>query len=208
MSSREKILTAIRQNKPVLQPLPRRIAFGERPADVISQFKTVLQAIGATVLAITTYQEMRAHMRETFPDFTNVAVTVPELTDLADFSLSVADPHELEHVNLAILPGRWGVAENGAIWLSEAEMGPHRVLPFVTQHLALVVNEENVLASMHEAYERLQVDETGFGVFIAGPSKTADIEQSLVIGAHGARSLTVFLLIQPPSENEDVNVAE
>lgn len=194
MSSREKILAAIRQNKPDSQPLPERIAFGERPADVVLQFKTVLQAIGATVVEAAGFEEVRAHVRETFPGFTNVAVTVTELTDLADFSLSVADPHDLEHVNLAILPGGFGVAENGAVWLSEAEMGPHRVLPFVTQHLAMVVSRENVLASMHEAYERLRVDETGFGVFIAGPSKTADIEQSLVIGAHGARSLVVYLL--------------
>lgn len=194
MSSREKILAAIRQNKPELQPLPERIAFGERPDDVVGQFKTVLQAIGATVVAAGTLDGIRAHVRERFPDFTNVAVTVPELADLADFSLSVTDPHELEHVNLAILPGAFGVAENGAVWLSEIEIGPHRVLPFVTQHLALVVTAEKILASMHEAYERLRVDETGFGVFIAGPSKTADIEQSLVIGAHGARSLVVYVL--------------
>lgn len=194
MSSREKMLTAIRQNKPDLQPLPERIAFGERLDDVVGQFKTVLQAIGATVVEAPTYAEVRARVRETFPDFTNVAVVVPELADLADFSLAVDDPHELEHVNLAILPGAFGVAENGAVWLSETEIGPHRVLPFVTQHLALIVAEENVLASMHEAYERLRGNETGFGVFIAGPSKTADIEQSLVIGAHGARSLVVYVL--------------
>jgi L-lactate dehydrogenase complex protein LldG len=36
--------------------------------------------------------------------------------------------------------------------------------------------------------------EYGFGVFLAGPSKTADIEQSLVLGAHGARGLVVFLV--------------
>lgn len=194
MSSREKILAAIRQNKPDLQPLPKRIAFGEHPADVVAQFKTVLQAIGTTVVGAASFDEVRAHVREMFPDFTNIAVTMPELADLADFSLAVADPHDLEHVNLAILPGKFGVAENGAIWLSETELGPHRVLPFVTQHLALVLNPKNVLPSMHEAYERIRVNDTGFGVFIAGPSKTADIEQSLVIGAHGARSLLVVLV--------------
>lgn len=194
MSSREKILAAIRQNKPGLQPLPERIAFGQRPDDVTGQFKTVLQAIGATVVEVANPDEVRAHVREAFPDFTNVAVSVPDLADLADFSLSVTDPHDLEHVNLAVLAGAFGVAENGAVWLSEAEMGPHRVLPFVTQHLVLVVAKENLLASMHEAYERIRVNDTGFGVFIAGPSKTADIEQSLVIGAHGARSLLVVLV--------------
>jgi len=194
MSSREKILAAIRQNKPGLQPLPERIAFGEHPADVVAQFKTVLQAIGATVIEVITLEEARTRVIEAFPGFTNVAVTVPALADLADFSLSVADPHELEHVNLAILPGAFGVAENGAIWLSEIEMGPHRVLPFVTQHLTLMLNRDDLLPSMHEAYERIRVNDTGFGVFIAGPSKTADIEQSLVIGAHGARSLLVVLV--------------
>lgn len=200
MSSREKMLAAIRQNKPDWQPLPERIAFGQRPDDVVGQFKTVLQAIGATVVGVADVEAVRAHVREMVANFVNVAVTVPELTDLADFSLSVTDPHDLEHVNLAILPGQWGVAENGAIWLSETEVGAHRVLPFVTQHLALVLREEQVLATMHEAYERIRVGETGFGVFIAGPSKTADIEQSLVIGAHGARSLVVYLVHEPLSK--------
>lgn len=46
---------------------------------------------------------------------------------------------------------------------------------------------------MHQAYKKLSSNAIDFGVFISGPSKTADIEQSLVIGAHGALSLSVFL---------------
>lgn len=104
----------------------------------------------------------------------------------------LADPLQLAGVDLAILPAAVAVAENGAMWVSEAE-AVHRVLPFITQHLILVVPRARLVGTMHEAYRAIAVDATGFGVFIAGPSKTADIEQSLVIGAHGSRSLIVCL---------------
>jgi L-lactate dehydrogenase complex protein LldG len=48
--------------------------------------------------------------------------------------------------------------------------------------------------TLHEAYQQLAVNEAGYGVFKAGPSKTADIEQSLVIGEHGSMSLLVFII--------------
>jgi L-lactate dehydrogenase complex protein LldG len=54
---------------------------------------------------------------------------------------------------------------------------------------------------MHEAYERISFRGRGFGTFIAGPSKTADIEQSLVIGAHGPKELTIVLVsVTTPDE--------
>src|SRR5262249_40998723 len=103
----------------------------------------------------------------------------------------VEDAHQLESVDFAILAGRFAVAENGAVWGID-EGVKQRGIFFIVQHLALVVPASEIVDNMHQAYERLAFARPGFGAFISGPSKTADIEQSLVIGAHGPRSLTVF----------------
>jgi L-lactate dehydrogenase complex protein LldG len=99
----------------------------------------------------------------------------------------------LEDVDMAIAPGEFAVAENGAVWVTDRQVR-QRAIFFIPQHLALVVPREQLVHNMHEAYGRLAFGEAGFGAFISGPSKTADIEQSLVIGAHGPRSLTVMLI--------------
>ena len=92
-----------------------------------------------------------------------------------------------------LLPGAFAVAENGAVWLPTAGL-KHRGVFVVTEHLALAVPAGEIVNDLHEAYRRISFPGAGFGTFISGPSKTADIEQALVIGAHGARTCTVFLV--------------
>ncbi len=96
-------------------------------------------------------------------------------------------------MDYAVLRGHFCVAENGAIWVTDDTL-KHRVLYFIPQHISLVVPASQIVHNMHEAYQRITVGAHKFAGFISGPSKTADIEQSLVIGAHGARSLTVYLV--------------
>ena len=122
-----------------------------------------------------------------------VASTLPDFADISLDLTVISDPHDLEHVDLAILSGSLAVAENAAVWVDDQGVD-HRVLYFLSQHLALVVPRASLVHNMHEAYERITPQQRPFGSFISGPSKTADIEQSLVIGAHGARTLNVFLI--------------
>ncbi len=103
------------------------------------------------------------------------------------------DGHDYDDVDLLIIPSGMAVAENGAVWITDSEIQV-RVLPFITQHLLVVVNRKNIVATMHDAYNIIAAEQYGFATFIAGPSRTADIEQSLVLGAHGARAMTVFLM--------------
>lgn len=210
MTSREKILTNIRNNKPTEQvALPTNINFESNTTDFVTLFANVLKSIGGEAIDIIDFdfaecRPIEKDIVQSFPDmslggtplFVN---SVPYLSIKGSLaqqknSHEVRNAHDLALVDLAILEGKIGVAENGAIWLDEGCFGGHRVLPFITQHLVIVLKKENIVANMHQAYTRVELSNIGFGLFLAGPSKTADIEQSLVIGAHGARSLKVYLV--------------
>jgi L-lactate dehydrogenase complex protein LldG len=116
-----------------------------------------------------------------------------ELSEIAEIDFAGVDGHTLEDVELGVFKAHFAVAENSAMWVTEEVLGK-RVSPFICQHLMLIVNKKDVIQNMHQAYERIGADTYNFGTFIAGPSKTADIEQSLVLGAHGPRSLNIIIL--------------
>jgi L-lactate dehydrogenase complex protein LldG len=98
-----------------------------------------------------------------------------------------------EQMDTVVLDARFAVAENGALWIEEGDL-PHRIVPFIGQYLMVRVASEHIVATMQDAYERLSGHVVGYGVFISGPSKTADIEQSLVYGAHGAVGMMVLVM--------------
>ncbi len=189
--SRKKILQAVRRNKPSGHPLPEPPDFSAPTRDLAKAFTLVSEGSGTTVVEARP-TALASLIDQRFPEAKVVFSTVDEVPSRGLDALKDSDPHRLQPVDVAIMRGQIGVAENGAIWVDENELA-HRVSAFITQHLVLLLRRENIVWNMHEAYRRIQVDATGYGVFIAGPSKTADIEQSLVIGAQGARSLTVVL---------------
>jgi len=192
MSSREKILTSVKANQPSLKSLPSLDLPVDVHLDPIENFTFIATNIGSRVMEVGGFDEIKEAIAKLFLPG-RIVSSFPELADIAETQLTNPDPHSLADVNLAVLGAELGVSENGALWLSEHNM-MQRALPFICQHLALVVNRKNIVANMHEAYRILGNNNPGFGAFIAGPSKTADIEQSLVLGAHGPRSMTVFLI--------------
>jgi L-lactate dehydrogenase complex protein LldG len=198
-SSREEILAAIRRQRVPDAPLPD-LAGGPWITfpDPVAQFATLLAAVGGNCIRATTIDDVRDELNR-MPTYTSANKIYALCEGIASRNFdpqAIRDPHELEDIDFAVLPGRFAVAENAAVWVTD-EGVPDRVIYFIAQHVALVVPASEVVNNMHEAYERLRFERPGFGCFISGPSKTADIEQSLVIGAHGARSLTVFLVGNP-----------
>lgn len=130
---------------------------------------------------------------DVFQSATRISSMVPEAVNGTVDATQVADPHDLATLDWTIVRGEFMVAENGAIWITGKTL-PHRVLLFIAQYLAIVVKKSDIVSNMHQAYERIEGFGDPFGIFVSGPSKTADIEQSLVLGAHGCRKLQVFIV--------------
>jgi L-lactate dehydrogenase complex protein LldG len=194
MGSRATILEKIKQNKPVaISDLPSLSFLGLDTFDLLDQYKNVLKSIGGDFVEVSSYNEVIAFVEKNYENEKRKITTIPELAEIAATDWFSADPHTLENVELTLVKAHFGVAENSALWVTDDLLG-QRVAPFIAQYLAIVVNKKDIVATMHQAYDRIGNQEYGFGTFIAGPSKTADIEQSLVLGAHGARGLTVFIM--------------
>jgi L-lactate dehydrogenase complex protein LldG len=192
--ARDEILNALRAAAPAEVSLPdmRRLNALRYP-DLRERFATSIAEVGGRcVLAGGLLEEELARL----PEYAAARMVVSLVPGVAKANLDLAaigDPHELRDVDFCVLGAELGVAENGAVWITE-HGGKNRAVAFLTQHLAIVVRAETLVHNLHEAYEKVAIPSPGFGLFLSGPSKTADIEQSLVIGAHGARSCTVIVI--------------
>jgi L-lactate dehydrogenase complex protein LldG len=194
MSSKADILKKIKQNQPAfVTELPNLNLLGSEQFDIIGTYKTVLKNIGGDPVEVTNYSDILEYIKTNYAIEKRIITTIPELFGIATLDWTNDDPHSLQDVELNIIKAHFGVAENSALWVTDDLLG-QRISPFIAQYLAIIVHKKDIVATMHQAYERIGNEEYGFATFIAGPSKTADIEQSLVLGAHGARGLIVFLL--------------
>lgn len=194
MSSKVEILRKVKQNQPVfVSELPDLSVLGQENFDILEKYKTVLKGIGGDFVEVSNYDDIIDFVKKNYPIEKRIITTIPELAEIASTNWFNVDPHSLEDVELTLVKAHFGVAENSALWVTDDILG-QRISAFIPQFLAIIVNKKDIVPFMHDAYERIGNQEYGFGTFIAGPSKTADIEQSLVLGAHGARGLVVFLL--------------
>ncbi|ERT05884.1 hypothetical protein M595_4189 [Lyngbya aestuarii BL J] len=193
MNSRDFILSSVRKNQPTSEVSPPKIpVFNTNSEPLIKNFKTQLERMGGQSFELSNIEEIKAKITELYPDVKIICSTLPEISGNKPIH-SDTPPHELADVDVAIIRGKFGVAENGAIWLTHEDLVVN-ALGFLSQHLIILLDSKQLVRDMHQAYQRIELTQTSYGVFMAGPSATGDVEAVIIRGAQGVRSLTVFLL--------------
>lgn len=192
MSSKETILANIRRNTGTRQEMPDLSAIETIVyPDKLKTFAEVLAAAGGKAVELQPGEEVNAVIRREFPDAKRIASNLPEITCATFNPDEVEDPRMLNGTDLAVITGEFGVAENAAVWIPR--MVRHKGLYFISNALVILLDKTQLVNTMNEAYHLTAQADYNYGVFMSGPSKTADIEQALVFGAHGPIQVMVLL---------------
>lgn len=190
MSNKEEILKNIRLHTSERVEMPLIALDAIHYSDKVEQFVEVSKSVGANAVVLREGEDINALIRSLYPDAGKSASNVPGIDAVINPD-DVRTSQELNGISLGIVQGVFGVAENGCVWV--VQNVKERSLYFISEYLVLLIDKDQLVDNMHEAYKKVQFNDYGFGCFISGPSKTADIEQALVVGAHGAKGVTVIL---------------
>ena len=195
MSSKEDILSKYRKNIKQKFDMPslddiKAITY----PDPLVQFITMTESVGGHVIEVKEGQNVNDIIKGLFPDAKEIASNLPEITIATRNPDTVGRARDLNGTDVGIIRGKFGVAENACIWIPQSMK--EKAVCFISENLIILLPKSQIVNNMHEAYKRIEFDETydGYGTFISGPSKTADIAQVLVMGAQAARSATILLM--------------
>ena len=190
MSSRDEILGRVRRNQPASQPLPALPAFEREIAAPMVTFRANLLRMGGKSVEIPVSGDLGTTIHGLFPTAKVFCSAVPEFAGNRPLG-RVRTPTELHDVDVGVVRAVYGVVETGSLWLTGAEFRVD-ALGFLAQHLVVLLDPERLVPTMHDAYRRRADFDAPYGVFMTGPTATADIEGVLIHGAQGIRSLTVI----------------
>lgn len=193
---KEDLLHKLRANTREQYSMPQTPVEGIHYADPIAQFIETTKAVGGHVFIAEDDHDINELVRQIYPQAQVYATNLPEihLPDTVQVRNpdAVAEASELNGTDVGVVRGTVGVAENGCVWIPQTMK--EKAMLFISEYLVILLDKHCVVSNMHEAYARIEMDARyNFGTFISGPSKTADIEQALVMGAQAARGVTVVL---------------
>lgn len=121
---------------------------------------------------------------------------VKDILKKANISFS-ENENDIAHVNVGVSLCESLSARTGSVLVSSRQTAGRRLPGFANYHIVIAYSSQLVYTikeSLNEIKKKYSKDFPSMIVNIAGPSRTADIEKTLVQGAHGPKEIYVFLV--------------
>ena len=193
MSTKEEILSKYRKNIQQRFDMPDLTDIkGIKYPDPLAQFISMTQSVGGKVVELKPGEDVNELIKSLYPEAKEIASNLPEINIATRNPDTIGSPQALNGTDVGVIKGMFGVAENACVWIPQQM--EEKAVCFISENLVILLKKSEIVDNMHEAYKRIEFNDYGYGTFISGPSKTADIAQVLVMGAQAARSATVILI--------------
>ena len=193
-NARETILSALASTRPAFPPRERSLVAPPMPGEPVAVLTARLEAAGGRLLRLPRTDWIRAVDRPDVRTLYSAHSALPSRGLETHDGSGETTQSSVAGLDLCVLCGDFAVVENGAVWQVPRDPFERRAA-LLAEHLVVVIEGDALVATLHEAYDRIDLASLDFGWFLCGPSKTADIEQALVLGAHGPRSMQLVLLV-------------
>ena len=191
MATRDEILARVRRNQPAPVALPALPSSDTPASGLADRFRAAVVRMGGKVVDAPADGDRTALVRRLHPEAKVFCSATAEVSGNRALDARTK-PSALDDIDVGIVRAALGVAETGSVWLTEKELKVS-ALGFLSQHLVVLLDPARIVGNLHDAYRDRARFETGYGIFMTGPSATADIEGVLIHGAQGIRTLTVVL---------------
>lgn len=190
--NKEELFQKLRANTREQYDMPDMNIQGITYPDPFKQFAEMTKTVGGNIVEAKEGDDINDIIKSLYPEAKTFASNLPYITIAQKNPDTVAEAKDLDGTDVGIVEGKIGVAENGCVWIPQTMK--EKAVCFISEYLVIILNKSDIVNNMHEAYKRISFDpQYNFGTFISGPSKTADIEQALVMGAQAARGVTVIV---------------
>lgn len=202
-TAREEILGKLRQAKHQVpdEPVSNEPVFPPVALPLENAFKNQLESISGKVYLLNDEKELFDTLKQSISEFDpatvfcNEAHLFPMLKDAGIGFQQYEGPQN--PVEIGITGCEFLIARSGTVMVSSAQGGGRQLSVYPPVHI-VIARKNQLVESLEEAYagvlEKYKDNLPSQIALITGPSRTADIEKTLVLGAHGPKEIRVFLL--------------
>ncbi len=163
-------------------------------------FKENLEMVNGSVHLFSSEKELFQQLKTFLSDYKKDTIFCNEdeiSTELNRFEIPFSSSQNLpENIEIGITSCEFLIAHTGSVMVSSAQKGGRQMFVYPPVHV-VIAKKEQLVDYLEKAYSAIQKKYNknlpSQVTIITGPSRTADIEKTLILGAHGPKELHVFI---------------